>query len=366
MLEFKINDAVILYNIENEKDEKYVSILGFKEGFECTSLIIPEEIEGYKVKEIASEAFTSEQIEYIAFPNNLVTIGNNAFECSDIKEVVFPDSLQIIESGAFANCSSLTTVKFNEGLREIEDGAFSCTYIETINLPNSLTKINRGVFEDCELESVTFGPNIKTIDERAFALNARLKYINFSEGLESIGSEAFFSCAAESIELPNSLVSMDFDAFNECPFLKRFYIGANFENNDYMETLLLLCMSLENITVHPDNKQFKIIDECLYDMKYKELVKVPSNMYKLTIPKWVQSITAECFYPISPDIIVIRKNNLDGLTFSGMENAKLIVCPPGSEIGKWASKNDVDVEFSSSLIGDFIKSLSDESLEVNN
>ena len=50
------------------------------------------------------------------FSEGLEKIGINAFLEAGVISVEFPVSLRTISQGAFARCSSLKTVKFNEGL----------------------------------------------------------------------------------------------------------------------------------------------------------------------------------------------------------------------------------------------------------
>ena len=365
-LEYKIRGGILLYEIKKVKNEKYITINGFKEDFESKNLNIPAEIDGIKVKEIGINAFCCVEISSLTLPEGLVVIKESAFDCCDeLKKVVFPTSLRVIEDEAFSGCNSLTTVKFNEGLEYIEDSAFSYTNIQKLVLPNSLIEIGESAFECCDFESIAFGSKLKIIGERAFADNPALKNIKFNEGLEKIGDEAFFECGVESVILPDSLSSMSFDAFNGCTCLKNFHIGKNFTNNDYVTTLLFNCPELEKITISPSNRQFKVIDGFLYDMNIKELVRTPSNIKKLTIPKWVESVSPDCFFEVYPDRVIIKAESIENIYDSCLDDIESIICVPGSEVEEWALDRGIKVKPYVSLLNDFVESLTDEGLEIN-
>lgn len=365
-LEYKTRGGILVYEIKKAKDERYIAINGFKEGFAYKNLNIPAEIDGIKVKEISTNAFYDEEISNLTLPEGLVTIKESAFECCDeLKKVVFPTSLCVIEDAAFSNCCNLTTVKFNEGLESIGSDAFRYTNIQKLTLPDSLIEINSFAFECSSLSSVTFGSKLKTIGERAFSDNPDLKSIKFNEELETIGEMAFDECGVESIVLPDSLKSMEYNAFNGCTCLKDFHIGKNFTNHDFVGILLFDCPKLKTITVSEENENFSIIDGCLYDMQRKELVRTPSNVKSVTIPKWVKAIAPACFYDIFPDTIIIKPESLDCLSESFIENAKTIRCVPGSKVEEWALDRDVYVEPCSSRMNVFVDSLTNNELEIN-
>ena len=139
----------------------------------------------------------------ISLPNSVKAIESGAlYKCTKLKSVVLPENLQSIEygdwsSGAFADCYSLTDVKFK-----------ACNFIGSL------------AFSNCyALNHVTLPPDLKTIDQRAFANCSSLHSVDFPPLLERIGSYAFQSCALDSISLPG-LTRIDEYAFQNCSNLK--------------------------------------------------------------------------------------------------------------------------------------------------
>ena len=114
-----------------------------------------------------------------------------------------PDGIVKIGANAFAYCTNLKSITFNEGLTEIMNGAFfGCTGLESIVLPASVGKIERSAFENCEnLKSVTFTNN-----------NA-----DINDGLTSVGTCAFAGCA-DGIEFINREFLIKLGKVGPCAF----------------------------------------------------------------------------------------------------------------------------------------------------
>lgn len=360
-LEYKTDECVLLYEKKRLKSKEYISILGFKEDYKCEDLIIPKEIDGLPVKCIDTYAFAGECIKTVNFPDGLTIIENSAFcECNELTKVVFPSSLREIREEAFDCCSHLKNVKFNEGLEYIESNAFVNTGINKLLLPDSLIEIGDLAFQDCELTSVKCGSGLKIIGDCAFCGNEKLVKVEFNEGLEKIHSAAFDSCGLVSAVLPDSLTTLEFNAFDRCENLELVYIGANVTNKNYTRTFALFCPSLKNISVSKDNKQFKSIDNVLYDVENNELIRTNSNIKKLTIPKWVESISPECFFDIFPEKVTVKAESLNYIEESYLENAKTLVCIPDSKVEEWANDYaDIEVVHYISQLDDFLDSLSE-------
>lgn len=149
----------------------------------------------------------------ISLPNSVKAIESGAlYNCTNLKSVILPEKLQSIEyggwdNGAFANCSSLTDVKF-KACENIGSYAFySCNALNHITLPSDL----------------------KTIDQYAFARCSSLHSVDFPPLLESIGSYAFKSCALDSISLPG-LTRIDEYAFQYCGNLKEVKVPSTLES----------------------------------------------------------------------------------------------------------------------------------------
>lgn len=81
-------------------------------------------------------------------PDGTTQIGAYAFYYNrDIAEITLPKTVKTIKTGAFGDCSNLSSLKLQEGLETIEDYAFAnTTKPECITVPASVTKIGDYAF----------------------------------------------------------------------------------------------------------------------------------------------------------------------------------------------------------------------------
>ena len=149
----------------------------------------------------------------VSLPNSVKTIESGAlYNCTKLMSIVLPEKLESIEhgdwdNGAFANCSSLTDVKFK-----------------------ACNKIGSRAFSSCNaLNHITLPSDLKTIGQYAFSRCYNLHSVDFPPLLESIGSYAFQSCALDSISLPG-LTSIDEYAFQNCSNLKEVKVPSTLES----------------------------------------------------------------------------------------------------------------------------------------
>ena len=163
------------------------------------------------------------------------TIGRNAFrELSKLVTVSLPNSVKTIESGALYNCTKLKSVVLPEKLQSIEDGWDSGAFANCNSLTDVKFKacnfIGSYAFSNCyALNHVTLPPDLKTIDQYAFGSCNNLHSVDFPPLLESIGSYAFQSCALDSISLPG-LTRIDEYAFSGCGNLKEVKVPSTLES----------------------------------------------------------------------------------------------------------------------------------------
>ena len=151
-------------------------------------------------------------------------IGYGAFaDCTSLTSIEIPASVETIEFAAFKNCTALTTVTFEKGsqLKMIRGtnslysyssyGAFAdCTSLTSIEIPASVETIEVAAFQGCTaLTTVTFekGSQLKTIkgwrrydgmSYGAFANLANLKTVDMSPctQVKEIQTCAFVSCSS--------------------------------------------------------------------------------------------------------------------------------------------------------------------------
>ena len=83
-----------------------------------SSVIIPSNIDGYKVASIGRYAFeNNENINSVTIPYGVIYIGDSAFaNCWNLTNVSIPDSVTSIDKDAFYNCSNLESISFPESI----------------------------------------------------------------------------------------------------------------------------------------------------------------------------------------------------------------------------------------------------------
>ena len=177
---------------------------------------------------IGEEMFYQSKLKTVVIPANATTIGNSAFEqCASLISIDIPANVETIGTAVFWGCSSLATVTFENGsqLKTIGGGSYSsgafsdCTALTSIEIPASVETIEAAAFKGCSsLATVTFenGSQLKTI------------------GGGSYSSGAFSDCTAlTSIEIPASVETIEAAAFKDCSSLAT----VTFENGSQLKTI---------------------------------------------------------------------------------------------------------------------------------
>ena len=133
-------------------------------------VIIPEEIEGKKVRTIAFQCFADcSRVTKIILPDTITSIEGNAFfRCGRITEINLPKSLKTIGDGAFTFCSGLTNLVIPDEVTSIGELAFTgCSFLETITFGQSFTTLPYDVFRFCEnLNEIIFKGDAPTLLKR--------------------------------------------------------------------------------------------------------------------------------------------------------------------------------------------------------
>jgi len=220
-------------------------------------------------------------VESITIPNNVITIGGNAFSGSyNLKSVTLPNSVTSIEYWAFASCQSLSSITIPNSVTTIGNFAFFyCNsliiFTELESRPQgwdinwnpdnrpvfwggesgglAFTLINDGteyevargtaveidivipaVYNDLPvtriamsgflgyrgLTSITLPNSITTIEQQAFENCINLTSINLPSSITNIDGRAFYNCIKlASIDLPNGIEVIEWYAFYNCSSL---------------------------------------------------------------------------------------------------------------------------------------------------
>ena len=163
-------------------------------------------------------------LSFLAFGNNLESIGWQAFCETAITHLHLPDSLTTIGNDAFSNCKSLTSIEWpNNSAFTTVTGFDGCTALpvselnEVLNLA-SVIEIGDYAFSNCSFDSVVIPSSIKKIGEDAF-YDTGMTSLTLSPGVEVIGAHAFAYCeglAGTKVIVPETVNEIYGGAFKYC------------------------------------------------------------------------------------------------------------------------------------------------------
>ncbi len=303
------------------------------------TLVIPSEIDGYKVTSIGEYAFEDcDSLTSITIPDSVTSIGYGAFSDTE-----YYDNPSNWENGVLyienylidANNDEIPeNYTINEGTRVIATSAFSdCDSLTSVTIPNSVTSIGDGAFYGCDnlteikvdannknyasQDGVLFNKNktelidcpegktgaykipdgVTSIGESAFLYCSNLTSITIPDSVTSIGEFAFEYCdGLTSVTIPDSVTSIGRIAFYKCSNLTSVTIGSGVTSIG--ESAFLYCNSLTSITipesvteiqrlafsgcyslteikVDTNNKNYSSQDGVLFNKNKTELIQYP-------------------------------------------------------------------------------------------
>ena len=190
---------------------------------------------------ISNNMFMKSGIVSITIPNKVEKIQSAAFEyCTKLTSVVIPDSVKVIDNWCFAYCDKLKSIDL-ASVQSIGYSAFRYSGMEEFNVPSSLTSLGNCAFAGCSnLASVVVPENntsycsedgiLFSKDKHTIILYpAARKGTSFAipDGVETIGYAAFSGAQFETVTLPDSVISLVYNAFENCSNLISFEFPQN-------------------------------------------------------------------------------------------------------------------------------------------
>ena len=189
----------------------------------------------------------SEQTDLIAqivsaLDNKAVSDGNNGGDIGSIIDGSFSGAynnsrINMVRSGAFWECSNLTSINL-PACSMIDENAFcNCTNLETVNL-SSTEYMGYRAFMNCYSLTSAIFPNVSIVGQEAFNCCENLKDIVFTNA-KNIRMGAFGDCySLTSVTFPN-VNGIGDRAFEYCENLTKFILPstsmAKLDNIDAFE-----------------------------------------------------------------------------------------------------------------------------------
>ena len=256
----------IEYSVYEDSDgEQFINVRGYNGS--PTSITIPEEIDGIKVKIINNFAFRY---------------------CTSLKSVVIPSGVESIGNAAFGGCSNLSDVTISSGVEEIGDNAFEfCSSLESIEIPASVVSIGYGAFENCKKMvkvEIDTPSKLQSLANGVFCNDRKLEYVSIPDGVKNIGGE------------------LGSGTFEYCISIKNIHIPASVEN--ISENAFWGCSGLINITVAAGNTVYDSRNNCNALIRTNDNVLI-SGCQNTIIPSGIKEISSGAFYGCS-DLLSIR------------------------------------------------------------
>lgn len=295
------------------------------------------------------------KFEELTFFTGLTSIGRDAFkDCSGLTSVWLPESVTNIEWSAFYGCSSMTSFIIPNSVTSIGGWALAGCRLTSITIPKSVTSIGAALTAECdELTSIvveegnthydsrnncnaiietasntlvrgcqtTVIPNsVTSLDYDAFAHCSGLTSIDIPNSVTIIGQYAFCDCSnLTAVNIPNSVTKIESNAFSGCSGLTTLDIPNSVTSigQSAFESCGLTSIIIPNSVTSITNYMFNYC----------------RSLTSVTIPSSVTSIGGRAFNDcnslISVTVGAESPIAIGEATFSNRRNATLIV-PTGS------------------------------------
>ncbi len=265
---------------------------------------------------------------------NINYIGKSAFKNTSLTEFTFPMNVTVVSESVLENVDELETVYMYEGRLEydhfdnevfygigtIQPKAFKTKDGKTSNLKsivlidenqNKLTPYNKvtlpktlqvvstssssgSIFANTAITEFTFPANVLKTSPSMFENALNLKKVNFETrhigtsftGIQYISFKTFANTGLEEIVIPDSVTTIEANAFENSKLLKKVTLPGDDSNLTTIPSALFLgCESLESVNI---NKNIYTIKTQSFTKTYNlEYVYIPhDNPNKLTIEKF--------------------------------------------------------------------------------
>ncbi len=178
--------------------------------------------------------FVVDGISYLKKNSSTVWVNKTDGSYTYSGDIVIPSTITVndstfsvvaIASYAFQNCTEVTSLSIEEGIKSIYDFSFSgCTALASVKLPESLTLLGNWCFTGCSsLTEITIPENCLNLYKYTFQNCKNLKKCKLPSKITTIPTYFFQNCTSlESIELPDGITAISNGCFDGCSSLASF------------------------------------------------------------------------------------------------------------------------------------------------
>ncbi len=283
----KINGKII---VPSEYEGKPVVRANLQGCDALVSVILPDTVQVFSFAACKS-------LTRVKLPSTLKMFHRSAVAgCESLTELRLPNTIEIVYSSTTGH-DKLTDLSMEEGgayyrsegnciiriaddtvvygcmgsripqnVKAIGEFAFSSQDIESIVIPHGVLSIDERAFFKCKLKEIRIPASVETIEAFAFYSCEQLADVAFSEGLKTIGENAFSDCPKLlQIRLPASLTAFEMPNFKTCT----------------------------KIDIAAENDVYQMVGNSIIEKREKTLVL--ANRYEATIPQGVVHIGPHAF-----------------------------------------------------------------------
>lgn len=319
-----------------------------------TEIVIPAEMNGYKVQELGTDLFSGKTtITSVTVPEGVTVIGRNVFSgCTKLTQISLPETLDWIKYRAFYNCTGLMSVHLPDSITKMSADAFAfCKNIEAINYPENWeityntsdnTKSGssttwRSPFYECsKLKSVTIPEGTTDIAAYAFQNISTITSVQFPSTLERISKYAFYRNNLTEVILPDNVQMLSAASFGGNSSMTTLRLPSNLTEIDGSSSPFSGCSSLTTLII-PEGT--KVLPDYLFSTSSSGFPKVTS----ITLPNSLTSI-GRCglsgFGGVTSLEIPASVEKIGQSALAGCSGLRELAVPEGvTEIGAEAFQN---------------------------